>query len=259
MSGRLEGKVAIITGAASGQGAAAAALFSSEGARVAAFDINEAGLKSLDIDSEQLLTVVCNVANSESVQSGIASVVDRFGSINVLYNNAGVIKRRPGTWDDTQDGPAADLSEAVFDEVVALNVKSQFLMCKYALPHMIAAGGGSIVNVSSLGGPLIGTQNTAYNVAKAGVIGLTKALAVSYGAQGIRANAICPGIIDTPLVGYILADPDYSSKYTGAHPMGRFGKPAEMASVGLFLASDDAAYVNGEVITADGGFMIRPK
>jgi NAD(P)-dependent dehydrogenase (short-subunit alcohol dehydrogenase family) len=259
MSGRLEGKVAIITGAASGQGAAAAALFASEGARVAAFDINEAGLKALDIDRAQLHTVVCDVTNSESVQHGIAAVMDRFGSVNVVYNNAGVIKRRPGAWDHTQDGPAADLSEAVFDELVGLNLKSQFLVCKYALPHMIAAGGGSIINVSSLGGPLIGTQNTAYNVAKAGVIGLTKALAVSYGTQGIRANAICPGIIDTPLVGYILADPDYTAKYTSAHPMGRFGKPAEIASVGLFLASDDASYVNGEVITADGGYMVRPK
>lgn len=259
MSGRLENKVAVITGAASGQGAAAARLFAAEGARVAAFDINESSLRQLDINSAQLLPVVCDATDAASVQAGVSRVHEQFGTVDALYNNAGTINRRPGPWDDTQDGPVADITEAVFDHSIAVNLKSQFLMCKYVIPYMRAAGGGAIVNVSSLGGPFIGTQNNAYCTAKAGVVGLTKSLALSYGAEGIRSNAICPGVVETPLVEHILEDEQYRTSYTGAHPMGRFGQPAEMASVGLFLASDDAAYVNGEVITADGGFMIRPK
>ena len=259
MGGRLEGKVAIITGAASGQGAAAVSLFVSEGAKVAAFDINESGLAALDVADSELLRVRCDVTDSASVRQGVSGVVNRFGALHILYNNAGAIIRRPGAWDDSQDGPIADLSEETFDRVMAINLRSQFLTCKYSIPHILASGGGSIINVSSLGGPHIGTLNNAYNVAKAGVVGLTTALAYTYGAKGIRTNALCPGVVETPLVAHILNDPDYTAKYKDSHPMGRFAQPIEMAKVGLFLASDDASYVNGEVITADGGYMIRPK
>ena len=260
MSGRLEGKVAIITGAASGQGAVAVDMFAAEGARIAAFDVNEAGLNALALSDEQLLRVPCDLTDSSAIQRGIQSVVDRFGGIDILYNNAGAVTRRAGSeWDPTQDGLVADLTEEVFDLNIAINLKSQFLMSKYALPHMIAGGGGSIINVSSLGGPFIGTVSHGYCMAKAGVIGLTKALAYSYAEHGIRTNALAPGVIETPLVEYLLKNDEYTSAYVAGHPMHRFGKADEMASVGLFLASDDSSYVNGAVITADGGWTARGK
>jgi NAD(P)-dependent dehydrogenase (short-subunit alcohol dehydrogenase family) len=259
MTGRLDGKVAIITGAASGQGAVAAQIFVAEGAKVAAFDINEAGLKDLDVNEESLLAIPCDLTDSEQVQEGIDRVVKRFGGIDILYNNAGAVTRRPGEWDDSQDGLVADITEAVFDRNIDINLKSQFLTCKYSIPHMIERGGGSIVNVSSLGGPVIGTGSHAYCMAKAGVIGLTKGIAYSYGKQGIRANAICPGVIETPLVEYLLKDDAYTSAYYDTHPMGRFGQADEMVKVGLFLASDDSTYVSGAVITADGGWTVRGK
>lgn len=251
MGGRLEGKVAIITGAASGQGAAAVSIFAREGAKIAAFDINQEGLNALEVDDDHLLRVHCDVTSSNSVQESIAKVVERFGRINVLYNNAGA--------NSSQDGHVADLTEEAFDWILAINLKSEFLMAKYVVPHMLEAGGGSIINVSSLSGVYIGSNNSGYNVAKAGVMGLTKALAYNYGRKGIRTNAICPGVVETPLVAHILHDPDYTAKYTESNPMGRFGRPDEMAQIALFLASDEASYINGESIRADGGYMIRPK
>jgi NAD(P)-dependent dehydrogenase (short-subunit alcohol dehydrogenase family) len=260
MSGRLTGKVAIITGAASGQGAAAVDLFAAEGAKVAAFDVNEAGLKALTVDDSQLLRVVSDLTSSDAVQEGIRAVIDRFGTIDVLYNNAGAVTQRPGSeWDPTQDGLVADLTEEVFDLNIAINLKSQFLMCKYSLPHMIAGGGGSIINVSSLGGPFIGTVSHGYCIAKAGVVGLTKAIANSYGTHGVRCNAIAPGVIETPLVEYLLKNDEYTSAYLSGHPMHRFGQAGEMAAVGLFLASDDSTYVSGAVLPADGAWTARAK
>jgi 3-oxoacyl-[acyl-carrier protein] reductase len=255
MAGRLDGKVAIITGAASGQGAVAAALFASEGAEVAAFDINEGGLSALSIADEHLLRVPCDLTQSDAVRSGVEAVVARFGRIHVLYNNAGAVTRHPGDWDPSQDGLAVDITEEVFDRNIAINLKSQWLMCKYSIPHM--TDGGSIVNVSSLGGPVIGTGSHAYCMAKAGVVGLTKAVAYSYGPQGVRANAICPGVVETPLVDHLMGNEEYTSSYTAGHPLRRFGQPGEMAAVGLFLASDESSYVNGAVITADGGWTVR--
>jgi NAD(P)-dependent dehydrogenase (short-subunit alcohol dehydrogenase family) len=259
MTKRLNEKVCIITGAAGGQGAQAVRLFLQEGAFVAGFDVNEQGLKALDLPPERFLPVTCDLTNGQAVAGAVDKVVERFGRIDVLYNNAGAITRRPGDWDDSQDGLVGDITEEVFDRNIALNLKSQFFTAKYALPHLIAAGGGAIVNVSSLGGPIIGTGNHAYCTAKAGVVGLTQSLAVSYGPKGIRTNAIVPGVIETPLVDHLLSDDNYTSSYLSTHPMARFGRPDEMAKVGLFLASDEASYVNGAIVKADGGWTVRAK
>jgi NAD(P)-dependent dehydrogenase (short-subunit alcohol dehydrogenase family) len=259
MGEKMKDKVCIITGAASGQGAEAARLFVEEGALVAGFDINETGMKELDLPEDKFLAVRCDLTSGSDVEKAIDQVVARFGRVDVLYNNAGAITRRPGAWDASQDGLVGDITEEVFDRNIALNLKSQFFTCKYALPHMIAAGGGAIVNVSSLGGPVIGSGNHAYCMAKAGVVGLTHSLANSYGNHGIRANAIVPGVIETPLVDHLLTDSEYTTSYLSTHPMHRFGKPQEMAKVGLFLASDDASYVNGAIIKADGGWTVRAK
>lgn len=259
MTNRLKDKVCIITGAAGGQGAQAVRLFLEEGAYVAGFDVNTKGLEALGHPVDRFLPVTCDLTSGQAVSDAVDAVVEKFGRIDVLYNNAGAITRRPGAWDESQDGLVGDITEEVFDRNIALNLKSQFFTAKYALPHLIASGKGSIVNVSSLGGPIIGTGNHAYCMAKAGVVGLTQSLAVSYGQQGVRANAIVPGVIETPLVDHLLTDDAYTSSYFATHPMGRFGQPEEMAQVGLFLASDDASYVNGAIIKADGGWTVRSK
>lgn len=258
MSGkRLEGKVAIITGGASGQGLAAVELFVQEGAQVAAFDLNEAKLKELADRLPGVLTVAVDLADASAVNGALAQVVDRFGTLNVVYNNAGIITRKPGDWDETQDGLVGDITLEEFDRNISVNLRSQFLMSKFALPHLIAAGGGSIVNVSSTAGSVVGTGNHAYSTAKAGVTGLTRAMAYSYGKQGIRVNAICPGMVATPIVDHLTSDESFVKQYGETVPLGRFAQPRELASVGLFLASDDASYVTGAVIVADGGMTIR--
>jgi NAD(P)-dependent dehydrogenase (short-subunit alcohol dehydrogenase family) len=258
MSGRLAGKVAIITGAASGQGREAARLFASEGAQVAGFDRNAEGLKALEADTDRkVYTVVCDLSSADSVRAAVGSVVERFASINVVYNNAGVAIRRPGPWDESQDGPTADITEELFDTVIGINLKSQFLTCKYAIPHLIEAGGGSIINVASIGGVFIGATNNAYCASKGGVLGLSLALAYTYGPKGIRTNVLCPGLIDTPLVDHLLSNQDYLSNYNRTNPLGRVGQPTDVVNVGLFLASDEASYLNGAVIPIDGGSLIR--
>jgi NAD(P)-dependent dehydrogenase (short-subunit alcohol dehydrogenase family) len=258
MSARLAGKVAIVTGAASGQGAETARMFASEGASVAAFDVNEEQLAAFGEDApDGILPVVCDVSDSASVRAGIGQVVERFGPITVLYNNAAVSLRRAGPWDESQDGAIADITEEVFDKVIGINLKGQFLMCKYAIPHMIEAGGGSIINVASVGGVFVGAANNAYCVSKGGVLGLTRALAFTYGPRNIRANIVCPGYIETPMIERYLKQPEFVEKHLEANPLGRVGQASEIATVGVFLASDDSTYVNGAVLPVDGGAIVR--
>lgn len=254
---RLNGKSAIITGAASGQGRAAAEIFAQEGAQVAAFDLSEDGLNSLKRDHPEILPIKVDLADAKAIESAIGEVIDAFGSLNIVYNNAGIITRKPGEWDITQDGLTADISIEEFERNINVNLKSQFLMCKYALPHLAASGGGSIVNVASTAGPQMGTGNHAYSTAKAGVVGLTHAIAYSYGKQNIRANTICPGMVETPIVDHLTTDDNFVELWAKSHPLGRFAKPRELANVGLFLASDESSFVNGATIVADGGWTIR--
>jgi NAD(P)-dependent dehydrogenase (short-subunit alcohol dehydrogenase family) len=258
MSGRLAGKTAIVTGAASGQGAAASRLFASEGAQVAAFDINRDGLEALAADvGEALLAVTCDVASAEAVQEGVANAVERFGPVTVLCNFAGVSIRRPGAWDESQDGPTADVTPELFEKVLSINLKSVYHTCKYTIPHMIEAGGGSIVNVASVGGTTVGAHNHAYCASKGGVMGLTLGLAYTYGPNGIRTNALCPGLVATPLVDHILANEEYMATFSKTVPLRRIAQPEETAALALYLASDDSSYVNGAVIPIDGGAIVR--
>jgi NAD(P)-dependent dehydrogenase (short-subunit alcohol dehydrogenase family) len=254
MAARLADKIVIVTGAASGQGAAAARLFAAEGARVAGLDVDADGLRDVcDQAPDTMLALPCDVSEGAAVREAIAGVVERFGSVDVLYNNAAVSLRRAGPWDESQDGAIADITEELFDKVMAINLKSQFLTSKYAIPHMIAAGGGSIINVASVGGVFVGAGNNAYAVSKGGILGLTRALADTYGPQGIRTNLICPGFIETPMISRYLENPAFVAKHLEANPLRRVGQPSEVATVGLFLASDDSSYVNGAVIPVDGG------
>jgi NAD(P)-dependent dehydrogenase (short-subunit alcohol dehydrogenase family) len=259
VTGRLEGKVAIITGAANGQGLAAARIFKNEGAKVAMLDIDgeRVSKAAAEIGSSALLPLACDVADAASVQAAVARTMDEFGQIDVLHNNAGANFRRPGPRDDSQDGPTVDVTEELFDRSIAVNLKSVFLMCKYVLPHMIERGQGSVINVSSLAGPFIGAPNNVYAAAKAGVVGLTKALAQTYGVNGIRVNAIAPGLIETTMVAHILANDTWREGYAQGTPLRKLGQPEDIARVALFLASDDSAFLTGTVVIADAGYLVR--
>jgi NAD(P)-dependent dehydrogenase (short-subunit alcohol dehydrogenase family) len=258
MSGRMTGKVAIVTGAASGQGRAAARLFASEGARVAAFDINDEGLETLAAEvGDAIMTVACDLTSAAAVESSVGGVVGRFGPVTALCNYAGVSIRHPGDWDETQDGPVADVTPELFDKILTINLKSVYHTCKYTIPHMIEAGGGSIVNVASIGGTFVGANVHAYCASKGGVMGLTLGIAFTYGPQGIRANVLSPGLVATPLVDHLLANKEYMATFSSTVPLRRIAQPEEMASMGMFLASDDSSYVNGAIIPVDGGAIVR--
>jgi NAD(P)-dependent dehydrogenase (short-subunit alcohol dehydrogenase family) len=259
MAGRLDNKVAIITGAANGQGLAAARIFVEEGAQVALLDIDGDAVEkaAADIGSSATVGLRCDVSDSASVQNAVDKTVERFGRINVLHNNAGAAFRKGGGWDVSQDGLTVDISEELFDKSLAVNLKSVFLMSKYVIPHMLEAGAGSIINVSSLSGAHAGSTSHAYCAAKGGVVGLTRALALGYGPHGIRVNAMCPGLVETPLVSHILSDQAWLDNYAQGAPLRRIAQPEDMAKVALFLASDDSGYMTGSVVTVDGGMMIR--
>lgn len=257
MPDRLLGKVAIVTGAASGQGAEVARLFAQNGAKVVALDVNPEGLDRLSDAGPDILAIECDVSNSEQVQAGVAEAVERFGPVTVLYNNAAITLGATGEWHEGNDGPLADVTEEVFDRIINVNLRSQFLTCKYTLPHMLAAGGGSIVNVASVGGVFVGTGVNAYCVSKGGILGLSRALAHSYGPKGIRTNLLCPGYIETPMIDRHLKQPEFVAGLATANPLGRVGQSSEIAQAGLFLASDDSSYVNGAVLPVDGGAVAR--
>jgi NAD(P)-dependent dehydrogenase (short-subunit alcohol dehydrogenase family) len=258
VSGRLEGKVAIITGAGNGQGLAAARIFSAEGARVALLDINGDAVEAAAAEiGEAAIGLRCDVSDEPSVRQAVATTIEKFGRIDVLHNNAGAVFRKGGEWDPSQDGPLLDITEELFDRSIAVNLKSVFHMSRNVLPHMIERGSGSIINVASISGVLIGSSSHAYCAAKAGVVGLTRAIAHGYSPQGVRANAILPGLVETPLVAHILADAEWKATYAEGSPMRRIAQPDDMAKVALFLASDDSGYMTGSVLTVDGGVTIR--
>lgn len=252
MSGRLAGKVTLITGAAQGMGAEAATLFASEGASVAAADVHEAGEAVVDeIESSggSAIFVKADVTDAAQVEAMVAATVQRFGRLDVLYNNAGV-----GPPDDTE---IHQLNEAVWERVMNVNVRGMFLCTKYAIRAMLERRGTttSIINTASIAG-LIGNStvpSTAYTVSKGAVVALTKQVAVSYAANGIRCNAVCPGPIETPILAPFFAQPGVRRRFESRIPMGRLGQPADVANLALFLASDESSFMTGSVIVIDGG------
>lgn len=247
---RLANKVAIITGAGSGMGRVAALLFAREGAKVVVAELDTrtgeetaAAIKEAGGDS---LFVAVNVADEAQVQRMVAATVERFGAVHVLYNNAGIM---PG-----DDGAVTDISEQAWDKVLDVNLKSAFFCCKYAIPEMLKAGGGSIINIASFVALLGCTvPQDAYTASKGGMIALTKSLAVQYARQGIRANAICPGPIETPLLRTLWTSEEERNKRLNRIPLGRFGAPEDIVYLALYLASDEASWTTGSVMVADGG------
>ena len=254
MTGRLAGKVALITGAGSGMGREACVVFASEGARVAAVDVDAATLEGTatavrDADGE-IASFVADVADQDQVRAAVDGAVQRFGGLQILYNNAGVL------WRD-RDVSVLETDEATWDRVFAINLKGMVWVCKYGVPHLIAGGGGAIVNVGSTSA-LLGDAipQDAYTASKGAVISLTRNLAVQFGPQGVRANCIHPGFTDTPMQTVRTGDPAWVEAATAEIPLGRLATARDIVNAALFLASDEAAYVTGAELVVDGGAVV---
>lgn len=243
---RLEGKVAIITGAAQGMGAAHARRFVAEGAKVVITDINRDAGEALASElGERAMFHALDVADDASWAAVVAAGKEQFGPVTVLVNNAGILG--PGK-------PCAELDEADFLKVCAINQTAVFLGAKHVIPSMIEAGGGSIVNISSISGivAIYGTPNVAYAASKFAVRGITKQVAIEYGKQGIRANSVHPGYIRTPMMTAALDDEQITIA-SGSVPIGRVGEVEDVSNLVVFLASDESTFITGTEHIIDGG------
>jgi len=247
---RLAGKVAILTGAASGIGAGTAAVFAEQGARLVLVDRDCAGLETvrarLDTPASPASAVCGDVADAATIERVVATTIATFGQIDVVFNNAGIMPT----------GDLRDFAEATWDDVMAVNVKSMYLMCKAVIPHMLARGAGSIINTSSVMATLTEPGYEAYTTSKAAVIGLTKAVAVSYADRGIRCNCVCPGWVDTPLNMRLADEVGGLEQLTAIvkrqQPLGRMATTREVGYAVLFLASDESSAVTGSALYVDG-------
>jgi NAD(P)-dependent dehydrogenase (short-subunit alcohol dehydrogenase family) len=245
MTGRLAGKVAVVTGAGSGMGRAMAALFVAQGANVIAADVTGAEEETAAIIGAGCIATHADVSRSIEVETMLDLAVDRFGRLDVLCNNAGIQGRIAKT---------ADYDEDEWDRVIAVNLKGVFLGTKFAIPRMLKGGGGSIVNTSSMAALVAFTMLPAYTASKGGVSMFTKLAAAEYAAEGIRVNAILPGAIETGMTRAMPAD--YINGAVAATLMGRIGTPEEIANLALFFASDESSFITGALVPVDGGYTL---
>jgi len=252
---RLEGKVALITGAGMGQGREGALLFAEHGARVVVADVNGDAaadtVRAIERAGGAAVAVAGDVSAERDVERMVGTAVERFGALHVLYNNAGVL------WKD-RDRSVLETSEENWDRVQAINLKGPFFVAKHGIPHLVRAGGGSVINVGSVSA-LCGftLAQDSYTAAKGALISLTKSLAIQFARQNVRCNIIHPGIIETPMQAPYLKDPAKRKSFEDGIPLGRIAHPREIANVALFLASDESSYVTGAEICVDGGFTAQ--
>ncbi len=249
---RLKDKVCIITGAGSGMGRVATRMFCEQGALVVAADVNEGpGEETVAmaraVGAGDAIFVRANVAQERDCENLVDQAVRRFGKLDVLYNNAGIMPEA--------DHSVVDTPVEAWDMVQDVNTKGIFLCCKYGIPAMVEAGGGSVINIASFVA-LVGctVPQDSYTASKGAVISLTKSLAVQFGPKGVRSNAICPGPIETPLLTeWLLADPAAKALRLNRIPMNRFGKAEDIVYMAIYLASDESTWTNGAVLVVDGG------
>jgi NAD(P)-dependent dehydrogenase (short-subunit alcohol dehydrogenase family) len=248
--GRLDGKVAIVTGAGSGIGEATARLMAREGASVVVADINGAEAERVAGELDRAVAAEVDVSDEPSVVGMVETAVESFGGLDVLHKNASDAST------NALDVDIVTLDMAVFDRLVAVNLKGQLMGCKHAIPHMLARGGGSIVNTASIEGFVGSGVRAAYGASKAGVVLLTKAVAAQYGQRGIRCNAVAPGLVLTPALKHHYTTPERLEASRALYPMPRLCAPEDVANAVLFLASDEAAYINATTLMVDGGATV---
>jgi NAD(P)-dependent dehydrogenase (short-subunit alcohol dehydrogenase family) len=237
---RLEGKVCVITGAASGIGAETARLFRAEGATVAGVDLRD---DSPEVD----LALACDVADEDAVRETYARVRSELGRIDVLFNNAGI--------SPIDDASVLDTPLEAWERVQAVNTRSVFLCCKHGIPHLLEAGGGSVINTASFVAVMgAATSQISYTASKGAVLAMSREMGVEFARRGVRVNALCPGPVNTPLLQELFAkDPEKAARRLVHLPPGRFAEAREIAAAALFLASDESSYVNATAFLVDGG------
>lgn len=255
---RFEGKVALITGAGSGIGRATAIGFAERGGRVAVADVNgENAAKVADhitAGGDSAVAIETDLAKPSDIEAMVAHTLATFGRIDVLHNNAYGV---PSSLPRGQSGRLVDIHQARWDYTIQIGLTAVMQTIKLVAPIMQQQGGGATINISSIAGLYADAGTAAYNTVKAGVINLTRAIALEHACDGIRANCVCPGTIDTPLFQRAFAIPGYSEATNAALPLGRIGQPEEVANVVLFLASDLASYITGAVFVVDGGLTAK--
>lgn len=254
---RFEGKVALVTGAATGIGAATAVAFGAEGASVVLSDVNQLALneRTREIQSAggQALAVLADASKADDAQRTVEEAVAAFGGVDCLVASAGI----------QTYGTAVDTDEDTWDRTLAVNAKGVYLAAKYCIPEMVKRGGGAIVNVASVQGLFSQPNVAAYSASKGAVIAMTRTMAIDHAGDNIRANSLCPGSVDTPMLRasaelFSPGDPNSAlQEWGGLHTLGRIAQPEEMAQVALFLCSDAASFITGAAIVADGGLTIR--
>ena len=246
MAGRLDGKVAVITGAASGIGRASARKFAAEGAQVVVADLaDEPGKETAaEIDG---LYVHADVTNPDDVQRTYREASERFGGLDVLFNNAGI--------SPPDDDSILETELDAWRRVQEVNLTSVYLCCRYGIPHLLSRGGGSVVNTASFVAVMgAATSQISYTASKGGVLAMSRELGVQFARQGVRVNALCPGPVNTPLLRKLFAeDPERAARRLVHVPMGRFAEPEEIAAAACFLASDDASFITASTFLVDGG------
>ena len=252
MPGTLNGKVALVTGAASGIGRATALTFAREGAKLVVADMNEDGgqqtVHMITENGGEATFVQVDVSNATEVQTMISKAVDTYGRLDCAHNNAGVGGNRT---------TLTDCSEDDWHRIISINLTGVWLCMKYEILEMLKNGGGAIVNTASIMG-LVAGSSPAYTASKHGVVGLTKSAALAYAQSGVRVNAVCPGFIRTPMVeGSPWYNEEREAELIGKHPIGRLGKPEEIAETVVWLCSDAASFVTGHTMTVDGGYVAQ--